>query len=625
MMRRARGVFLILTIVAAMAGLAACAGNMRTGAFQADVTASPVPWTRGGIPPTDDRLQFAILADRNGGYRPGVFADAIAHLNQLQPEFVMCVGDLIEGYTRDPEIIQAMYADLDAELALLERPFFFVPGNHDLTNDTLIAEYKARRGRLYYHFTHRNALFLSLDSEDPSQARISSDQVAYVRQTLAQHKDVRWTFVFLHHPLWAPESAETVPDSAWLEIEALLADRPYTVFAGHTHVYAKHVRNGRDYYVLATTGGGSSLTGPSVGEFDHLTWVTLGSEGPRVSLIPLGAFIPNDILTETTVGQMRNVFGNVRTRINSIMLHDGMGAKALTEVALSNRSEADVVVTLFFPSNDVLQVSPSHVRLETAAGSQKFSPLEVIRLQPEADMGLPYALRGSAAYEVVLPGEQSPRTWQQDARIVLDRPSAAPRRSSPVSVDGDLREWSTLPEAWSGRTPLMPPDERAWQGEEDCSYRFAVQHDDAYLYIAVDVRDDDVLVRPGQFPWQQDSIEVRLDVRADPDRSLGEGKNEFQDLLLMAPIPGQRDAQVYGFDKLPSGTRIACARTATGYAAEWAVPIAYLDAVQGKSWTAVRVNVAVNDLDGDTIRQCWWRPDWRGPMNYMASGTFERR
>ncbi len=48
-----------------------------------------------------DAFRFAIVADLTGGERPGVFADAVGKLNMLQPEFVMSVGDLIEGYTGD--------------------------------------------------------------------------------------------------------------------------------------------------------------------------------------------------------------------------------------------------------------------------------------------------------------------------------------------------------------------------------------------------------------------------------------------------------------------------------------------------------------------------------------------
>ena len=50
------------------------------------------------------KLQFAIISDLWGGYRSGVFEDAIDKLALLQPQFVMSVGDLIDGKTCESKI-----------------------------------------------------------------------------------------------------------------------------------------------------------------------------------------------------------------------------------------------------------------------------------------------------------------------------------------------------------------------------------------------------------------------------------------------------------------------------------------------------------------------------------------
>ncbi len=47
------------------------------------------------------KLQFAIISDLWGGYRSGVFEDAVEKLELLQPQFVMSVGDLIDGKILD--------------------------------------------------------------------------------------------------------------------------------------------------------------------------------------------------------------------------------------------------------------------------------------------------------------------------------------------------------------------------------------------------------------------------------------------------------------------------------------------------------------------------------------------
>ncbi|MCH7944837.1 MAG: serine/threonine protein phosphatase, partial [Armatimonadetes bacterium] len=57
------------------------------------------PWTHLDLVNDPENFQFAIVTDRTGGHRAGVFPDAMRKLNLLQPEFVMSVGDPVEGYT----------------------------------------------------------------------------------------------------------------------------------------------------------------------------------------------------------------------------------------------------------------------------------------------------------------------------------------------------------------------------------------------------------------------------------------------------------------------------------------------------------------------------------------------
>ena len=145
--------------------------------------------------------QLSGKAERaTGGHRPGVFKKAMGEVNLLQPEFVICVGDLIEGYIEDKEGLNAQWNEFDGFLNQLEMPFFYVPGNHDISNPVMAEEWQRRFGRSYYHFVYRNVLFLCLNSEDPPGTHISARQVAYVSKTLAENQGVRWTLVFLHKP-----------------------------------------------------------------------------------------------------------------------------------------------------------------------------------------------------------------------------------------------------------------------------------------------------------------------------------------------------------------------------------------------------------------------------------------
>src|SRR5688500_4242016 len=142
--------------------------------------ARPNPWTSLKLNNDPKNFQFAIVSDRTGGHRPGVFEDAVTKLNLLQPEFVMSVGDLIEGYTKNVVEIERQWDEFQSFTAKLKMPFFYVPGNHDYSNEVMAAKWKERFGRSYYHFVYRNVLFLCLNSEDP-QRNIGAEQLAYVK------------------------------------------------------------------------------------------------------------------------------------------------------------------------------------------------------------------------------------------------------------------------------------------------------------------------------------------------------------------------------------------------------------------------------------------------------------
>src|SRR5262249_4393292 len=167
----------------------------------------------------------------------------------------------------------------------------YVPGNHDLANKTMLGVWKEKFGRTYYHFVYREVLFVILDSEDPPNNKagsISADQRDWLKKVLADNKEVRWTFTYLHKPMWLHPK----PDPSWDEVEKLLAGRKHTVFAGHVHTYSKAVRNGgNNYYALATTGGSSMMRGVEYGEFDHLVWVTMKKDGPVMANLLLDGIL----------------------------------------------------------------------------------------------------------------------------------------------------------------------------------------------------------------------------------------------------------------------------------------------------------------------------------------------
>ncbi len=295
------------------ATLGACSARPE---FVHDLPAEPRPWNGEAFDAGPGKFTFAVFSDLTGGERERIFEIAVAQLALLRPELVINVGDLIEGETEDLDEIAAQWDSFDRRARRARAPVFYVGGNHDLTGQTLQRVWDERYGRRYYHFVYKDVLFLVLDTEDapPAEAQaifearnhairvmdeegreaflatdygrmperlagnITGEQADYFLGVLADHADVRWTFLFMHKPLWLREDL-----AAFAAIEDALAGRPYTVFSGHFHAYSHVERRGRDYIRLATTGGAQF-----VGEersMDHVTLVTVDDGADIANLL----------------------------------------------------------------------------------------------------------------------------------------------------------------------------------------------------------------------------------------------------------------------------------------------------------------------------------------------------
>ena len=302
-------------------------GESSTDVFQYDQAALPgaKPWTSENFANRPDEFQFVIIGDRTGGANvQGTFELAMDQLNLLRPEFVINVGDLIEGYTRDKAELNSQWEEVEAMLGKLDMPFFLTRGNHDVSYPEAREVWEERHGAGYYYFIYNNVLFMALDSEDalrldpppgmeesiklynrlqtedPEKAKamlaeflkdeaivaglskpveFPEEQIGWIRKTLAENADVRWTFLFMHEPSWEN------PSESFRSIQALLKDRPFTWFAGHLHYYDYDNFDGREYITMGPAGASWHHDGP--GNVDHITWVTMTEAGPEIANIAL--------------------------------------------------------------------------------------------------------------------------------------------------------------------------------------------------------------------------------------------------------------------------------------------------------------------------------------------------
>lgn len=148
------------------------------------------PWTSENFRSDSSNFRFAIIGDRGGGANPnGTFQRTVEQLNWMQPEFVMSVGDYVEGYTSKPEVLKAQWDEFDDIVSKLQMPFFLLRGNHDINTPITRQAWAERRGPDYYHFRYKNTLFIILDTEGPLQSGVTAEMQA-LETDLATYNDL---------------------------------------------------------------------------------------------------------------------------------------------------------------------------------------------------------------------------------------------------------------------------------------------------------------------------------------------------------------------------------------------------------------------------------------------------
>lgn len=282
------------------------------------------------INPQADTIRFAVIADLTGGEREGIFDITVEGLTALQPDFILSIGDLIDGGLENTDELNQQWQFFENRIKKTNIPFFPVVGNHDISNLVMRHWWQENIAPRYYHIRHKDILFLMLDSEDYPDERFSqmaqirldgiavykknpadftnteyaklferkygqirSKQTEYFAKVLKDNADAKWTFVLMHKPMW-----KQADKTGFSSIESMLEGRDYTVLNGHTHTYHYTQRFGQDYIQLGTTGG--AFTPADDGEYmDHIMMVSLSA-------------------TETQPKFLNITLGGMRTKVGKI-------------------------------------------------------------------------------------------------------------------------------------------------------------------------------------------------------------------------------------------------------------------------------------------------------------------
>lgn len=415
-------------------------------------------------------FHFAVLSDRTGGHTEGVYPRVIEEIALLNPDFVVTVGDHIEGYGEDTERAVAEWDTVLAMIAGLGAPVYMTPGNHDIWSDASRELYVEKTGRSpYYSFDRAGVHFVILDNSTiESWDELAEDQREWLVSDLERSREARRTFVFAHKPFWASTLAMGAEDPLH---PVFLEHGVDAVFCGHLHHYFSGEYDGIQYVTVGSSGGSMyrAETEPvERGEFFQFAWVTVTENDHEVAVVHLGNVYGDDVSTIENELEIRRIESEC-IKTSPVVISGDQDEWASSSLAITNISDRAIVDHCSWEVPDGWTVEPERFSLGIEPGATTEHLFRV------SNTGALYPVpRVSFAYPLT-----NGRELRTDVGLRVSRVAAAPRVSSAPAVDGRVEET-----CWRRPSPisdLYPPYEDA-RMEDRTEFLFA--HDGEHLYLA---------------------------------------------------------------------------------------------------------------------------------------------
>jgi predicted phosphodiesterase len=208
-------------------------------------------------------FSFIQISDSHIGFSKPANTDVTATLQRAVdkiksasavPDFLIHTGDLT--HTSKP----AEFDTMDQVLSTTRREIFYVPGEHDTSVDDgklFLDRYgKGTAGNGWYSFNHKGVHFVGLVNvvQLEGMGHLGNDQLAWLKQDVAQLGSSTPIVLFAHIPLWAvyPEWGWGTSDSEQA-LALLKRFGSLTVLNGHIHQVMQKVEGNVSFHTAMST------------------------------------------------------------------------------------------------------------------------------------------------------------------------------------------------------------------------------------------------------------------------------------------------------------------------------------------------------------------------------------
>lgn len=252
---------------------------------------------------------FVVLGDRTAGANQPIFEQILTTIKSLNSDFVINVGDLIEGYSQSESIVNSEWNSIITNLADLKNKFYFTPGNHDISDSLSERLYLSRTGyqRPYYSFSIGKNHFIVLDNSRQEKVdKPDSIQLIWLISELSKHKKSDNIFCFMHRSFWKDAYSTNKPDTFHKLFAKYGVDY---VFSGHDHFYCQLVWDGITYTQVGPSGSRyKEFKKEEFGAFQNFVVVSVKDNKVKIKVMrPDGTELASNIVTFWDIKELQEI------------------------------------------------------------------------------------------------------------------------------------------------------------------------------------------------------------------------------------------------------------------------------------------------------------------------------